>query len=226
MNGGDAGTAPEATDRVSSMPEPVRRVVMLHGLWMRSLSMRWQAARLARAGFEPEFFDYASILRDPEHAEPRLARLLARAPTHVVAHSLGGVLALDTLRRHPGLPVARVVCIGSPLCGSGVARDAAGRALRPLTVGRSAALLERGCDPVPPGLQVGMVAGDLPLGLGQLFGRVHGPHDGTVSLSETQAAGLHDHVVVHASHTGLLFSSAAARQVAGFLEAGRFLQRA
>ncbi|QDH71866.1 esterase/lipase family protein [Marilutibacter alkalisoli] len=189
---------------------------------MRGLSMRWLAHRFRKAGFDTELFDYASVLGEPEAAGPRLAARLARGPVHVVAHSLGGLLVMDTLKRHPGLPVGRVVCLGSPLCGSGVARDAARRSLRLLTVGRSAALLQRGCPELPAGVEVGMVAGDLPLGLGQLFGRVDGPHDGTVALAETRPPGLRDHVVIHASHTGLLFSAEAARQGAHFLAHGRF----
>lgn len=185
--------------------------------------MRWHAARLAGAGFLPESFDYASVLADPERAVPRLASCLSRAPCHVLGHSLGGVLALSTLRRHPQIRVGRVVCLGSPLCGSAVARDAGGRPWRAMTVGRSAVLLQQGCPEMPAGIEVGMVAGDRPLGLGQFFGHVEGPHDGTVAVAETRPPGLCDHIVVPASHSGLLFSSPAARQVANFLETGRFL---
>nr|WP_281368113.1 alpha/beta hydrolase [Lysobacter spongiae] len=198
----------------------------MHGLWMRGLSMRWHAGRLAAAGFRPELFDYASVTVDPERAIPRLVDVLSRASCHVVGHSLGGVLALSTLRRHAGLPVSRVVCLGSPLCGSAVARDAGGGPWRRMTVGRSAPVLQRGCPEMPDGIEVGMVAGDRPLGLGQLFGRVEGPHDGTVALAETRPPGLRDHVVVPASHSGLLFSVPAARQVLSFLQTGRFLHAA
>jgi pimeloyl-ACP methyl ester carboxylesterase len=201
-------------------------VVLLHGLWMRGLSMRWHAAKLAAAGFATECFDYASIFSEPASAAPRLAELLSRGETHVVAHSLGGLLVLDTLQQRPGLPVRRLVCLGTPLCGSGVARDIGLRPWAPLTLGRSAALLQRGCRVLPPGIEVGMVAGDRPMGLGQWLGRVEGRHDGTVAVAETRPEGLRDHVVVRASHSGLLFSREAARQVAHFLDQGRFLHPA
>jgi hypothetical protein len=95
-----------------------------------------------------------------------------------------------------------------------------------MTVGKSAALLQKGCPELPSGAEVGMVAGDRPLGLGQLFGHVEGPHDGTVALAETRPPGLQDHVVVSASHSGLLFSVEASRQTLQFLETGRFLHAA
>ena len=55
--------------------------------------------------------------------------------------------------------------------------------------------------------------------LGQAF---DGPHDGTVSVAETRVPGLADHVVVRASHSGLLFSDEVVRQVAGFLRGDGF----
>ena len=198
------------------------RVVLLHGLWMPGLSMRWHAARLSAAGFAPEVFAYPTVGGGPEAALPRLGELLARAPTHVLAHSLGGLVALTALQREPALPVARVVCLGSPLCGSAAATGLAQRTLTAATLGRSADLLREGCEPWRGRAEVGVVAGRVPLGLGQFFGAIHGDSDGTVAVAETRLTGLADHVVVGASHSGLLFSAAAARQAVGFLLNGRF----
>ena len=52
--------------------------------------------------------------------------------------------------------------------------------------------------------------------------RFDGPHDGTVSVDETRSPALADHIVVQASHSGLLLSTDAMRQTAGFLRHGRF----
>lgn len=199
-----------------------RRVVLLHGLWLPGVSMRWHAARLAQAGFVPEIFGYATIAGGPTAALPRLVETLARADTHVLAHSLGGLVALTALQRAPDLPVRRVVCLGSPLCGSAAAAGLAGRRLTAATLGHSAALLQSGCGGWDGAARIGMIAGNRPLGLGRYFGPVHGPSDGTVAVAETRLPGLSDHIVIPASHTGLLFSAVAARQVAGFLRDGRF----
>lgn len=198
------------------------RVVLLHGLWMPAAAMRWLAARLAESGYVPELFAYHSILGGIEDTEARLVDRLAAAPCHVIAHSLGGLVALETLARRPELPVARVVCLGTPLCGSGAAESLQRWPLAPLWTGRSRGLLQRGCTTWPAALEVGMVAGRVPRGLGALFARFEGEHDGTVAVAETRLPALADHAVVDASHTGLLFSRAAARLAAAFLAHGRF----
>jgi pimeloyl-ACP methyl ester carboxylesterase len=94
------------------------RVILLHGLWMNRLSMQAMAARLRSAGFRPEIFGYATVLGGPDAAIPRLVQRLREEPGHLLAHSLGGLVALSALQRHPELPVPRVVCLGSPLCGA------------------------------------------------------------------------------------------------------------
>ena len=73
---------------------------------------------------------------------------------------------------------------------------------------------------------MGVVAGRTPLGLGQFFGSLRDVSDGTVAVAETRLAGLADHVVVPASHSGLLLSSQAAAQAVAFLRSGRFEHRA
>ena len=117
-------------------PSP-SRVLLLHGLWMPRASMRWLASRLQAAGFQPSLFGYSSVAGGPEAVTPQLIQQL-REPAHVVAHSLGGLMALTALQAHPELPVERVVCLGSPLCGSRAASALAGMPLAAATLGRSA----------------------------------------------------------------------------------------
>ena len=199
-----------------------RRVVLLHGLWMPGLAMRWFAARLEAAGFATEIFSYASVAGGPDDAVPRLVERLRAADGDIVAHSLGGLVALQALCDAPDLPVRRVVCLGSPLKGSGAAAGLLRLPLSALMLGRSARLLQQGFPCWQGRAEVGMVAGRVPLGLGAMFGHFDGDHDGTVAVVETRLDGLADHVVVPASHSGLLFSAEAAEQAASFLHDGRF----
>ena len=69
---------------------------------------------------------------------------------------------------------------------------------------------------------VGVVAGRTPRGIGRLFADLGGEHDGTVAVAETRLPGIAAHCVVDASHTGLVVSAAARRQVLRFLRDGRF----
>lgn len=198
-----------------------RRVVMLHGLWLPRASMRWVAGKLSEAGFQPTIFGYPTVTGGPDAAVPALTRLL-REPCHVVAHSLGGLIAVHTLQQHPELPVRRMVCLGTPLCGSAAADGLSRLPLAAAALGRSTGLLRQGCGAWKGHAALGMVAGRSPLGLGQLFGRFDGEHDGTVAVAETRVEGLADHVVIPASHSGLLFSLPAVRQAVAFLEQGHF----
>ncbi|MFD0739160.1 esterase/lipase family protein [Lysobacter koreensis] len=198
------------------------RIVLLHGIWMPGAAMGWLAARLAEAGFAPETFGYHGVVGGPDAALPRLVATLARGDAHVLAHSLGGLIALQTLQQHPQLPVQRVVCLGSPLCGSAAAHGLRQRRWTAATLGRSAGLLENGCAAWSGRAQVGAIAGRVPHGLGRLFGHFEGDNDGSVAVAETRLAGLADHVVIAASHSGFLFSAEAVRQAVAFFRDGRF----
>lgn len=199
-------------------------VLLLHGIWNADAWLRPFAKRLRAAGFSPAIAGYASVLGDPDRTLDRLAARVAAVGHEValVGHSLGGVLALELLRRHPELPVTRVVCLGSPLRGSAAAGGVAARAWCRPVLGRSAALLQRDLERWDGTAAVGMVAGVRPRGLGQLFCRFDGPSDGTVAIAETELPGLADHCRVDASHSGLVFSPDAVAQTACFLRHGHF----
>lgn len=200
------------------------RVLLIHGIWNAKAWLSPLASRLREAGFMPEVFGYSSVFGGPDVAVPELVERLrgTEGPVTLVGHSLGGLIALEALRQAPDLPVSRVVCLGSPLRGSGAARGLAGRTWTAPVLGRSSHLLQRGFerwDGTPP---VGMVAGNVAHGLGHFFARFEGESDGTVAVAETRLPGLADHCVVASSHSGLVFSPEAARQAVTFLRDGHF----
>ena len=205
-------------------PDAAPGVLLVHGLWMRSIAMRWLATRLHSQGFAPATFGYYSLLQDTDAVVARLAGVLAAQPgLHVVAHSLGGLLTLRAVERLGDAAIGRIVCLGSPLAGSGAAAAIAARIpAGAQLVGHNRALLQAGIGRIPDGIEVGMVAGCVPRGLGALVARFACAHDGTVGVDETRVPGLADHVVVRASHSGLLFSDEVVRQVAGFLRGAGF----
>ncbi len=201
------------------------RVLLLHGIWNAKAWLVPLAARLRAAGFEAEVFGYPSVFGGPEVAVPRLiARLQDGEPLALLGHSLGGLVALQALCLRPDLPVTRVVCLGTPLRGSHAARGLIGHPWTAPVLGRSAGLLQAGFDCWEGTVQVGMVAGNVPHGLGRYFARFEGDSDGTVAVEETRLPGLSDHCVVASSHSGLVFSAEAARQAVHFLREGRFQQ--
>ena len=197
-------------------------VLLLHGIWNARAWVGPLAWRLRARGFQVDTFGYSSVFGGPDVAVPQLLkRLQGSGPVSLVGHSLGGLVALEALRQQPDLPVERVVCLGSPLRGSGTARSLAEHGWA-MALGRSGELLLDGLPAWEGQAQVGLIAGSVPHGLGSLLGAIGDASDGTVALDETRLPGLADHCVVAASHSGLVFSPEAARQTAAFLRDGRF----
>lgn len=205
---------------------PVSDVLLLHGIWMRrSITLRL-AQRLRAAGYRVHALSYASVTAPFAAHHARIEHALADvdpARTHFVGHSLGGLVVLDYLRNHSERYAnSRAVCLGSPLCGSEMAQRLRRLRLDALGMGMARHWLLEGL-PAWTGLQlVGVIAGDLPIGWNVLLGRLPAPNDGTVAVSETRLPGIRDHTLVHASHTGLLFSEPAARLCVNFLRNGEF----
>jgi pimeloyl-ACP methyl ester carboxylesterase len=198
------------------------RVVLLHGLWMPGAVMHWLATRLEGAGFVTDTFSYQSVAEGPERAAHELAAYIGDDEAGIVAHSLGGLVALQALCAAPALRVRRVVCLGSPLTGSGAVSGLLRWPPAAAMFGRSVELLQHGFPRWQGRAEVGVIAGCVPHGLGALFGHFEGPHDGTVAVAETRLPGIADHVVVEAGHSGLLLSEDAAAQTIAFLRDGRF----
>ncbi len=202
-------------------------VVLVHGLWMSGWVMTALLRWLTRHGFHVVPFSYPAVSADLPTNAAALARFLERVPgerVHLVGHSLGGLVILTLLQQHPPARPGRVVLLGSPVAGcvaaAGLARWSWGRALLGRSLPQwspgwaSAALAER---------EVGMIAGNLGHGLGGLVTRFPGPHDGAVTVEETQVPGLADHLVLPVGHSGMLVSRAVAAGIARFLRHGRFV---
>jgi len=206
-------------------------VVTVHGLWMRGTSMGVLQRRLAGRGFHFHHFSYRSVTGSLHDSAQALATYLERVPgetVHLVGHSLGGVLICAMLERSVPARTGRVVCLGSPLRGS---RTAARLACWPggrHVIGRCLADVHarNGFGAWRSAVEVGSIAGRIPLGVGRLFGPFPEPNDGTVAVAETMIDGLTDHIVLPVSHVALLWSAQVAAQVGHFLEQGRFRHEA
>lgn len=197
----------------------------MHGLWMTGLEMRWLGAKLEGCGFQSHYFHYPSRSKSPRECALRLAESidsLALARLHLVAHSLGGVVLLHLFEQCDTLPDGRVLLLGSPVLGSGVARSMATHAGLRLLLGSAAEGLI-GKTPAWNGdRSLGIIAGTHSLGVGRLLGGLQGASDGTVSVCETRLPGASDFVRLPVNHMGMLFSNAVAREACFFLRHGHF----
>ena len=203
------------------MPTLPDHVILLHGLWMRGYAMQLLALRLRQAGFTTEIFQYPTLRNTPAQAAQRLQQRLGDfgpRTVHVIGHSLGGVVALLATADvdQPG----RNLCLGSPLTECETARRLQRHA--PVLMGNSAQTLIQGLAPWTGPRQVGVIAGNLAVGLGRLLGRLEGDNDGTVRVAETRLPGITDHRILPASHTGLPFLRGCATLSIHFLRHGQF----
>ena len=202
-------------------------VVLVHGLWVRGLVMEWLRRRLAQAGFSVVSYSYPSMrLSLTENAE-RLARYCRdRSPArmHFLGHSLGGLIVLRMFERGGSVPDGRIVLAGMPFGGSLAAqrllRVPGGRA----ALGRSIAEWLRAGPPLPPAdREIGVIAGNLPVGLGRVVAPdLPPPNDGVLSVAETVVPGVRDRIVLKVSHSSMLLSAAVAQQTCAFLQHGVF----
>lgn len=211
---------------MSNVTAPREAVVFIHGLWMNRLSMGYLALALKRSGFSPACLGFRSTRGSLAEHAAALSEGVAKMPgevVHLVGHSMGGLVALQYLRGSRDPRIGRIVMLGTPVAGCSAARDLARWTVGRLLLGRSievwqseftVALVPTDC--------VGVIAGCKALGLGSALMRVPRPCDGVVSVAETRAPGLADHLVLPVSHTGMLISRDVALQTSAFLRNGRF----
>jgi pimeloyl-ACP methyl ester carboxylesterase len=181
--------------------------------------------RLRQAGFVTHQFSYASLGSDISTQTQDLAALIGTLddrPFHIVAHSLGGIVAIDTLQTHGTGHAQRVVTLGSPLAGSAVARKLAMSPRLRWLLGHSKDSLIHGIQRLPGDVEVGSIAGTRSAGIGRLFLSRDDPNDGSVGVAETQVPGLSDHLALPLSHNGLQLSADAANYTIRFLRNGTF----
>ncbi len=209
-------------------------VVCVHGYLSHGAGMYLIKRRLEREyGMPALLFSYPSVRGTLDENSAALAAFIREQDidtVHIIGHSLGGVLALRTLSNDPDATSGRVVCLGSPLSGS-----RAGRILSELDwaediIGKSLpeGVLQQSANDwaadVCANRDIGVIAGNIPLGLGRLVTHFDEDNDGTVAVSETRLDGVKDHMIMPVSHKGMLVSAAVADQAAAFIRRGEFLR--
>lgn len=214
----------------------INTVVCVHGVWSHGVSMYLVKRRLEKEhGMRVLLFDYRSVRGTLDENAAELADFIhseGLEATHLIGHSLGGVIALRMLAQDDAAVPGRLVCLGAPLTGSRAAdflsrqdwaQQIIGDSLRTGVVREAAN--EWGSH-VCKERDVGIIAGTVPMGVGKFFANFDGEHDGTVAVSETNLEGAKDHLRMRVSHSGLLVSRDVADQAAAFLKRGEFLREA
>ena len=203
----------------------------MHGLWLpgeESLVLKRHLAE--EFALELHWFRYFGASESMSEITSRLAafvRELGSAEAHFVGHSLGGLVLYRLLERFPDQPPGRVVFLGVPCVASRAAERAGAFAPLAHLMGPTVTeeLLTRKERRWTHPRQLGVVAGNQPIGLGQFLAHFDEENDGTVAVSETRMPGAADHIVLPVSHLGMLVSARVAHETGLFLTQGRFSLR-
>ena len=212
----------------------IRDVICTHGFWSHGLGMSLIKRRLEREyGMRVRLFSYRSVRGSLDENASALASFIhdqGLESTHIVGHSLGGVVALRMYANDPDAVPGRLVCLGSPLCGSRAADFLSQKVWAEAILGRSmkSGVLHEAANEwgshVCESREIGVIAGTVPLGFGRFVANFDEPNDGTVALSETRLAKARDHLEMEVSHKGMLVAPAVVDQAAAFLKRGEFLR--
>lgn len=206
------------------------RVILVHGYFRTGRDMHPLRDLLRGLGLSTRVVTVPSFFGTLDDCARTLARAVAaEAPgasrLNFVGHSFGGLVIRAFLARHDVPNLGRVVLIGTPNRGAGLADLGAQlfpflpRIVKPL---RS---LVSFAPPIPPSRnvpppEIGIIASDNPRLLSGLL--IRGASDGRVELASTPLPGMADYTVVHSVHTKMHKRPETAALVDRFLRTGRF----
>ena len=204
------------------------KILLLHGLWMHPLAMHWLEQQFRLEGYQTFSPIYRSTSKSPvDNAravhQAMQRHLLPAEHLHIVAHSLGGIVALQLLSLYADVPDGRLVTLGSPVKGSSVAQRAIKNWLLKPFIGHSFRYgLDGQATPPSIGREWGMLAGNKSLGLGLMLGAIPKPNDGVVALEETYHPAQSAHRLIPIAHTAMLYSTTVVKETLSFIRTGQF----
>ncbi len=208
-------------------------VVLIHGLGRTAWSMKRLDWTLTTEGYRVINVSYPSArLSIQDAADDWLAGVLAERASdrtvkiHFVTHSLGGIVLRQYLLEHQVENLGRVVMLAPPNHGSELADRLQHNRLYKLLTGPAGQQLGTGASSLPNQLgpaafEVGIIAGDR--SLNPCFSAwIPGLDDGKVSVRSTPLQGMQDFLLVHHSHTWMMWRKDVTAAVTRFLSSGRF----
>ena len=205
-------------------------VLLVHGITRSSKSMAGYRAPLEKAGLQVFPFDYPSTRVDLDASAEYLHQVIESLEgierLHIVAHSMGGVVARAYRAKHRDDRLGRLVLVGSPQNGAemaDLARDKAnvifktifGPAGQQLITDQAGFLAK-----LPkPDVEFAVIAGGHPPdGINPL---IPGDDDGIVSVASTRLAGAADYLYVESMHLALNRNATAHAATVRFLQTGK-----
>ncbi|WP_375748628.1 esterase/lipase family protein [Vibrio sp. HN007] len=199
------------------------KIVILHGLYMHGVVMLPLSKKLQTLGYETQIISYNTLSINEDILFQDIDDALEDSENVLLGHSLGGIMIKRYLAsRKPSVEkISHAIVLASPIKGASIAEKIQGLGL--------GAMLGNSVD---HGLELHEDKWDFPQLLGCITGNVsagirpiligNDSCDGTVTVDETKIEGMADHIETKNSHTSILFSSRALKQIDYFIKNGHF----
>ena len=207
-------------------------VVLLHGLWRSSYSLKKMENYLTGLGYHVYNLDYPSTRGDIASLSQHLAAQLENCclqrhrKIHFVTHSLGGILVRAYLKKYPLPALGHVVMLSPPNQGSELVDVFRDNQWFKALLGPAVIELGTHSQDMPQQLgkvdySVGVITGNVSVNpfLAQFFTT---SNDGKVAVERAKVSGMADFYVVPRSHTFIMNSPQVWEQVQHFLKYGMF----
>ncbi|MDO8466118.1 MAG: alpha/beta fold hydrolase [Gallionella sp.] len=209
------------------MTDKAETVILIHGLWMGGFVLLPHQRWLRAEGFSVRRFSYPSWRLGLADNVRSLSSFVSETPgsvIHLVAHSLGGLVALKMLSQEHDARIHRVVLMGTPYEGCHCGFTLTANPVLAALVGHTFEDWFRLPRPaLPPAVEIGIIAGTRPISFGRLIPGLKRPNDGLVAVDETRIAAAQDSIALDINHSGMLVSRACAVQITNFLRTGSFI---
>jgi len=141
--------------------DEARKVILVHGMWMSGLSLRFIGNRLSKKGWQVVYYSYPSMFGAFGKSVDELYALWQihnSSRTHLVGHSLGGLLILAMMQKYQLKELPRSLFMGCPVKGSAVAKKMEASRMGRTLLGKSINQLVGGKENVH-GNKIGVIAG-------------------------------------------------------------------